>query len=114
MMNSDSASQEMRQLREHLLELLTGTSAHVGLIESARDFPPTVRGVKHPKFPHTAWELLEHIRIAQWDIIEYSKDPQHQSPNWPDDYWPNDTAPPNEVGTSVPLCASSASMFSFR
>ena len=58
-------------------------------------FPSRLRGVKPPGVPHTAWQLLEHMRIAQSDILEFSRDAKHKSPPWPEGYWPKTEAPPN-------------------
>jgi hypothetical protein len=55
-----------------------------------------LRGVKPEGAPHTPWQLLEHIRIAQWDILEFSKSGKHKSPKWPDEYWPKTAAPPTD------------------
>jgi hypothetical protein len=54
-----------------------------------------LRGVKPDGLPHSAWMLLEHLRIAQWDILEFSRNPKHVSPKWPEGYWPKNEAPPN-------------------
>jgi hypothetical protein len=83
-------------LREHLINLLTKAEAHVELESSLKDFPRELRGKKPEGAPHTPWQLLEHIRIAQWDILEFSKDARHKSPKWPDDYWPKTEAPPDD------------------
>ena len=82
-------------LRQHLLALLKGGNAHVTFNEVVQDFPPRLRGKKPEGQPHTAWRLLEHMRIAQWDIVEFSRSKRHVSPQWPDGYWPERDAPPN-------------------
>jgi len=83
-------------LRQHLANLLTKAEAHVDLESELKDFPRELRGRKPPGAPHTPWQLLEHIRIAQWDILEFSRDAKHQSPKWPEGYWPNAEAPPDD------------------
>jgi DinB superfamily len=83
-------------LRQHLISLLTKAEAHVDIESSLKDFPRELRGKKPDGAPHTPWQLLEHIRIAQWDILEFSKDARHKSPKWPDEYWPKTEAPPDE------------------
>jgi hypothetical protein len=83
-------------LRQHLISLLTKAEAHVDLESSLKDFPRELRGKKPEGAPHTPWQLLEHIRIAQWDILEFSRDARHKSPKWPDDYWPKTEAPPDD------------------
>jgi DinB superfamily len=82
-------------LRQHLVSLLTKAEAHVDLDSSIKKFPAKLRGQKPKGSPHTPWQLLEHIRIAQWDILEFSKRAKHKSPKWPDEYWPKEEAPPS-------------------
>jgi hypothetical protein len=79
---------EQKQLREHLLELLEGESAHIKLETLIGGFPLDQINDHPDGSPHNAWELLEHIRIAQWDILEFCRNPTHVSPKWPDEYWP--------------------------
>ena len=80
-------------LRRHLLDLLTGHNAHLDFDAALADLPPELRGVRPPGLPHSPWELLEHLRLAQWDILEFSRDPEHVSPPWPAGYWPEGPAP---------------------
>ena len=83
-----------RALREHLLELLRGNSAHVDFHRATADFPEHLRAVRPPGADYSAWELLEHLRIAQWDILEFSRHAKHVSPAWPEGYWPDSPEPP--------------------
>jgi hypothetical protein len=83
-------------LRQHLTNLLTKAEAHVGLQETLKEFPRELRGRKPDGAPHTPWQLLEHIRIAQWDILEFSRSAKHKSPKWPDEYWPKTEEPPSD------------------
>lgn len=83
-------------LRQHLLELLKGGSAHASLQDAIRDFPAELRGKRPKGSPHSPWELLEHMRIAQLDILEFSRDSRHKSPKWPEGYWPESPEPPDE------------------
>jgi hypothetical protein len=85
-----------RSLREHLTELLAGHSAHLDWKGAFAGLPPKLRGIRPNGLPHSAWELLEHMRIAQWDILEFSRDPKHVSPDWPAGYWPSGPQPPDE------------------
>jgi DinB superfamily len=82
-----------KPLREHLLNLLSGKGAHVDWKESFRGVPAKIRGVRPEGLPYSLWELLEHMRIAQWDILEFSRDAKHVSPEWPKGYWPASPAP---------------------
>src|SRR3990172_1857063 len=75
-------------LREHLLALLDAQDAHMTFEEAVADFPDDAINMRPPNVPYTPWHLLEHLRIAQWDIREYIRDPQHFSPDWPEGYWP--------------------------
>jgi hypothetical protein len=77
------------------LNLLSGKGAHVDFDAATADFPEELRGKLVASAPHTAWQLLEHLRIAQWDILEFSRDPKHQSPEWPAGYWPKTRRPPD-------------------
>ncbi|HWW73802.1 MAG TPA: DinB family protein [Pyrinomonadaceae bacterium] len=78
-----------RQLREHLLYLLRGGGAHVKFEEVVKDFPAELINAKVEGVPYTPWQLLEHMRIAQWDIVEFSRSAAHVSPEWPEGYWPD-------------------------
>jgi len=84
-----------QSLRQHLLELLRGGGAHAKYEDVVKDLPPKLRGIKPANFPHSPWMLLEHLRLAQWDILEFSRNPKHVSPNWPSGYWPKTEGPPN-------------------
>ena len=84
-----------KSLREHLVNLLSGRGAHVDWKVSFSGIPPKMRGVRPKGVPYSLWELLEHMRIAQWDILEFSRDAKHVSPEWPKGYWPGTPAPAN-------------------
>lgn len=75
-------------LREQVLGLLRGGHAHMSLDEAVADFPLDRINDRAPHVPYTPWHLLEHIRIAQEDILEFTRDPQWVSPPWPEGYWP--------------------------
>ena len=83
-------------LRQHLLELLKGGHAHATFDQAVKNLPADLRGKKPRGAEHSPWQLLEHLRIAQWDILEFSRNPSHKSPDWPLGYWPAKPAPPNE------------------
>ncbi len=76
-----------KELRRHLLELLEGKSAHIDLETVLNEFPLDEINTRPANAPHTAWELLEHLRIAQRDIVEFSRNENHVSPKFPDGYW---------------------------
>ena len=82
-------------LRKHVVDLLAAGNAHVNLEGSLQGLPANLRGTKPKGAEHTAWQLLEHIRIAQWDILEFSRNRKHVSPAWPDGYWPKTEKPPS-------------------
>jgi hypothetical protein len=84
-----------KQLREHLLYLLSGGGAHAKFDDVVKNLPAHLRGEKPENLPHSAWMLLEHLRLAQWDILEFSHNPKHKSPAWPEGYWPKTEAPPS-------------------
>lgn len=90
-----------KELREHLLELLDGKSAHIDLESVIKDFPTDKINLRIEHSPHTAWELLEHIRIAQWDILDFSVNPKYKEMKWPDSYWPKKEGTKNEWKASV-------------
>jgi hypothetical protein len=82
-------------LRAHLVKLLDADNAHVNFAKTIASWPVAHRGVKPEGAPHTGWQLLEHLRIAQWDILEFCRNPKHVSPEWPSGYWPSSEAPPS-------------------
>jgi DinB superfamily len=81
--------------RQHLVQLLEGGGAHLTFDAAINGFPIALRGKRPKGSPHSPWELLEHMRIAQWDILEFTRDPKHVSPDFPLGYWPAKPAPPN-------------------
>jgi len=83
-------------LIDELTKLLLGGNAHVSLQDALKGLRPELQGVKPDHLPFSAWQLVEHIRIAQWDMLQFCKDANHKSPKWPDDYWPRESAPKDE------------------
>ena len=83
-------------LREHLVNLLTLAQAHATFDRAVKGLPAELRGKAPKGAEHTPWQLLEHLRIAQWDILEFSRNPKHESPKWPEGYWPQEKAPLDE------------------
>jgi hypothetical protein len=92
-------------LRQHLLYLLRESGAHAIFDAVVGDWPVQLAGAKVANFPHTAWMLLEHMRLAQWDILEFSRDPKHVSPAWPEGYWPSSEAPPSGQAWKASIAA---------
>ena len=84
-----------KALREHLVYLLKGGGAHVHFMDAVEGFPEAKRGAFIADLPHTGWQLLEHCRIAQWDILEFSRNAKHVSPGFPEGYWPKTPGPPD-------------------
>ena len=82
-----------KTLREDVLPLLRGGRAHVDFERAVANFPEALRGKKPRGAPYSAWQQLEHMRICQWDILEYIRDPNHVSPEWPGGYWPEVPSP---------------------
>ncbi len=97
---------QTNELREHLVSLLSGGNAHITFDDFVKEFPAEKCGERIEGLPYTAWQVLEHLRIAQWDILEFSRDAKHVSPKWPEGYWPK----PSECGNAE-LWAASAKKF---
>jgi hypothetical protein len=89
-----SGAQADSSLRRHLVYLLSDGGAHVSFDKAVARLPVAQRGARVKGTPHTAWQLVEHLRIAQWDILEFSRDAKHVSPEFPDGYWPSGESPP--------------------
>ena len=90
-----SRNNEDDSVRKHVLNLLRGGGAHQSFDEFVNSFPADLCGRQIEGLPYTPWQVLEHMRLAQWDILEFSRDPNHISPDFPKGYWPT----PNESGT---------------
>jgi hypothetical protein len=99
-----------RALRDHLLALLKGGGAHVEFETAIQGLGVSLRGKRPKGAAHSPWEILEHLRIAQWDILEFTRDAAHISPKWPEGYWPNKPAPPNAKAWSKSVNAFRADM----
>ena len=92
---SRRSADSSRPLRDHVADLLGVGHAHVAFNDALAAWPPELRGAKPPGQPFTPWRILEHIRITQWDIVEFTKSATHVSPEWPAGYWPERDAPPD-------------------
>ena len=94
-----------KSLRDQLLFLLKGGGAHITFDDAMGDWTLQLAGVKVANFPHTAWMLLEHMRLAQWDILDFSRDSKHVSPPWPEGYWLASATPPDERAWTASMSA---------
>jgi|SRR5579884_866177 len=105
-----------KALRQHLLELLRGGHAHLTFDDAVRDFPRELRGAKPKDVPHSAWQLLEHLRLAQRDILDFSRNEngEYRELKWPDDYWPKSAAPPDEGAWDKSVAEVSADARAFE
>ncbi|MGH9482571.1 MAG: DinB family protein [Terriglobales bacterium] len=97
-------------LRRAVTELLTAGHAHATLDQALTGLPLALAGKKPPHAPHTAWQLVEHIRIAQRDILEFTRDPCYKSPRWPEGYWPEASKPPSSAAWKRSLAACRADL----
>jgi hypothetical protein len=103
-----------QSLREHLLSLLAAKEAHLDFDAAVADLPLAMQGARPKGLPHSPWELLEHLRIAQWDILEFSRNPKHVSPDWPSGYWPANPAPPDEAAWDKSVAAFRADLAAMK
>ena len=87
-------------LREQLVVLLQESQAHATFEAAVKNMPRNLQGKRPEGLPHSPWELLEHMRIAQWDILEFTRNPRHVSPNFPEGYWPKQPTPPDAASWS--------------
>jgi hypothetical protein len=92
-------------LRKHLIELLSSRGAHADFDEAVEGLPEELRGARVKDLPFTPWRLLEHLRMTQWDILEFSRSAKHKSPKWPEGYWPDSDAPPNPAAWDASVAA---------
>ena len=92
-------------LRKHLIELLRSRGAHADFDEAIDGLPEGLRGARVKDLPFTAWRLVEHLRLAQRDILEFSRNAKHKSPQWPEGYWPDGDAPPNPAAWDASVAA---------
>jgi DinB family protein len=85
------------EVREHLRKVLNWQEAHVGFDAAVAGIPPSSRGEKPAQLPYTPWQLVEHLRITQHDILDFCRNPKYEEIKWPDDYWPSSAAPPSDA-----------------
>ena len=101
-------------LRGLLVESLQKANAHVGLFDALKDFPESLYGKRPAGAPHSAWQLLEHIRIALNDLLVFSTKPDYVAPEWPEAYWPKNDAPPNATAWQASVKALRADLGDFE
>jgi hypothetical protein len=82
-------------VRDHLVAVIEGSHSHDTFEKAVANWKPELRGVRPNGAKHSAWQILEHMRIAQWDILEFSRSARHVSPEWPEGYWPTTAEPPD-------------------
>ena len=101
------AANEAADLRKQLLALLKGGQAHVTFDDAVADFPAELRGKVPDRLPYSAWQLVEHLRITQRDILNFSAPPTggYHSIQWPDDYWPKTPQPPSSAAWDASIIA---------
>ena len=92
-----TARNHEKEIVKTLEQFLTGGHAHATFEDAVKGLPATLRGEVPDGMPYSIWQLVEHIRITQWDILEFSRNAKHTSPNWPDDYWPKEKAPKDDA-----------------
>lgn len=104
---------EQQTLITELEKLLRGGSAHVGFEEAVSDLPEALLGEKPENLPYSIWQLVEHIRIAQADMLDFSRNADYKPLNWPDDYWPKEAAPENGAAFESSVQAVQADLEAF-
>ncbi|HEY3351386.1 MAG TPA: DinB family protein [Thermoanaerobaculia bacterium] len=101
-------------LRRHLVRVLEWDEAHLTLEDSLKGLPAASRGKRRRGFAHSAWELLEHIRLAQSDLLEFCRNGRYVAGKWPEDYWPKSPAPPSPRAWKASLEAVAADRRTFQ
>ncbi|HET8655430.1 MAG TPA: DinB family protein, partial [Longimicrobiaceae bacterium] len=98
-------TETVEQWRRIVAGSLDWKEAHAGFDRAVDGLPPELRGRRPDGYPHSVWELVEHIRLAQVDLLDFMVDPSYTAPTWPDDYWPPTPAPPSEAAWEASLTA---------
>jgi uncharacterized damage-inducible protein DinB len=102
-------------VRQHLVNVLDWEDAHVGFDKALAGIPSEARGTRPPGFEHSAWQLLEHLRIAQDDILDFCLNAKYEhTMAWPEDYWPKAPAPPDDAAWEASIAAFIASRERFK
>jgi uncharacterized damage-inducible protein DinB len=103
-----------RELREQLVELIKGGSAHLDIKAALADFPADQRSIKPSRAPYNAWQLLWHLNFTLHDLLDFCTKPKYLAPKWPDEYWPKDEQPPSEKAWDYTLRALQADLAEFE
>jgi len=113
MKNTSATKGQTSFVIRELEEVIRKGNAHASFDEAVKGIRPELIGVVPDGLPYSLWQLIEHIRITQWDILEFSRDPLHKSPKWPDGYWPKEPEPahPGDVKKSVEQMAADRKAF---
>jgi uncharacterized damage-inducible protein DinB len=101
-------------LRDHLIDALLKANAHVDVFSALKDLPENLYGKKPEGAPHSAWQLLEHIRLALHDLLVFSTDPKYVAQKWPDAYWPKESAPKDAGAWKASVKALKADLSEFE
>jgi uncharacterized damage-inducible protein DinB len=101
-------------MRSHLVKALNWGDAHATFDAAVKDFPAALRGKRVDGVPYSAWELLEHLRIAQHDILDFSRNPKYKEKKWPDEYWPGSPEPPDDKAWDRSVAAFRRDMRAFQ
>jgi hypothetical protein len=102
-----------KELVKTLEQFLTGGHAHVTFADAVKELPAALRGKVPEGVPYSIWQLVEHIRITQWDILEFSRNPTYVSPAWPEGYWPEERAPADEATWKKSLATIKSDLHAF-
>lgn len=113
MKNSSATKGHVSFVIKELEAVIKKGNAHASFDEAVKGIKPDLIGVAPDGLPYSLWQLIDHIRITQWDILEFSRDPHHKSPKWPDDYWPKEKVPahPGDVRKSIEQMAADREAF---
>jgi hypothetical protein len=102
---SDTTASHDQRLRQQLIDLMTEGNAHATFEQAIENLPSALRGRRPEGLPHSPWELLEHLRITQWDILDFSRNAEYEETKWPEDYWPKSPEPPIEAAWDESITA---------
>ena len=99
------STNESTAIRRHLVKALDWEDAHISYDTAVKGLPAKHRGTRPKGFSHSPWELIEHLRLAQWDLLDFCRNPDYRVGRWPDDYWPKGPKPPKATSWSESVAA---------